>query len=83
VAFLRGRRLSGERIDGVEGTGGELRVLIEDVHRMFERGATTSEYFLNVLDGLLQPSVPVRWLATSNEPTGIAPVPYGLSSGMG
>lgn len=56
----------------IDGSAEPAIVVIEDIDRMFEGGATTSQYFLNVLDGLLEPSVPVLWLATSNDPGDIA-----------
>ena len=46
--------------------------MLEDLDRICESGTVTPEFLLNVLDGLFQPQVPVLWLATSNDPTGLA-----------
>jgi hypothetical protein len=47
-------------------------VVIEDIDRILETGAVTPELLLNALDGLFEPTVPVLWLATSNDPSGLA-----------
>lgn len=44
-------------------------VVIEDVDRLLSAGTVAPELFLNVLDGLLEPSAPTLWIATSNDPT--------------
>jgi SpoVK/Ycf46/Vps4 family AAA+-type ATPase len=46
-------------------------VVIEDVDRLLQAGTVAPELFLNVLDGLLEPSAPTLWIATSNDPTGL------------
>ncbi|HSW49181.1 MAG TPA: ATP-binding protein [Bryobacteraceae bacterium] len=46
-------------------------VVIEDVDRLLQSGTVAPELFLNVLDGLLEPSAPTLWIATSNDPTGL------------
>jgi hypothetical protein len=47
-------------------------VVIEDIDRILDKGIVTPEFLLNVLDGLFEPTVPVLWLATSNDPTDLA-----------
>lgn len=61
-----------QMVHAIDGGSEPAIVVIEDLDRMFEGGATTPQYFLNVLDGLLEPRVPVLWLATSNDPGDIA-----------
>lgn len=46
-------------------------VVIEDIDRLFDSGTVSPELFLNVLDGLLEPSAPTLWIATSNDPSGM------------
>jgi hypothetical protein len=49
--------------------GAPAMVVLEDVDRLLDSGVVTAEFFLNVLDGLFQPSQPVLWVATSNDPS--------------
>lgn len=44
-------------------------VVVEDLDRLFSQGRVTPQYFLNVLDGLLEPRAPVLWIATANDPS--------------
>jgi hypothetical protein len=48
-------------------------VVIEDIDRLFDDGGMTPQVFLNAVDGLFQSKQPVLWIATSNDPTGLAP----------
>ena len=61
-----------EMVDMVSESEQPAIVVLEDLDRICESGTVTPEFLLNVLDGLLQPQVPVLWLATSNDPTGLA-----------
>lgn len=61
-----------QMVVSLESGNGPAVVLVEDVDRMFKHAATTPQYFLNVLDGVLRPSVPVLWIATSNDPEDMA-----------
>lgn len=63
------RNLFRDLIHMIEEYGEPSIVLIEDIDRIFRSGATTPEFLLNVLDGMLRPSVPVLWIATSNDPS--------------
>ena len=60
-----------EMVDAIAGEERPVLVIIEDIDRILESQGLTAEYFLNVLDGLLAPTAPVLWIATSNDPTGI------------
>ncbi len=48
-------------------------VVIEDIDRLFRKGGMTPQVFLNAVDGLFQADQPVLWIATSNDPTDLAP----------
>ncbi len=60
-----------EMVDAIAGEERPVLVIIEDIDRILESQGLTAEYLLNVLDGLLAPTAPVLWIATSNDPTGI------------
>ena len=70
----RSRHAAGfrEMVDMVSESEQPAIVVLEDLDRICESGTVTPEFLLNVLDGLLQPQVPVLWLATSNDPTDLA-----------
>ncbi len=46
-------------------------IILEDIDHVLEGGYMTREFLLNSLDGLLETGVPVLWLATSNDPSGV------------
>jgi hypothetical protein len=48
-------------------------VIIEDIDRLFEQGGMTPQVFLNAVDGLFQMGQPLLWIATSNDPSELAP----------
>jgi len=48
-------------------------VVIEDIDRLFGQGGMTPQVFLNAVDGLFQTGQPVLWIATSNDPSDLAP----------
>lgn len=52
----------------VAAEGDPAIIIIEDLDRLFDTGAITREFFLNVLDGLFRPACPVLWVATANDP---------------
>ncbi|MDP3940206.1 MAG: ATP-binding protein [Deltaproteobacteria bacterium] len=56
-------------VQEIEATDAPAIVVLEDVDRLLDSGVVTAEFFLNVLDGMFQPSKPVLWIATSNDPT--------------
>lgn len=43
-------------------------VILEDLDHLSSSNATTREFLLNCLDGLLEIKVPILWIATSNNP---------------
>jgi hypothetical protein len=62
----------GELVKAVAWSRSPALAVIEDIDRLFESGTVTPQFFLNVLDGLLQPKSPVLWIATSNDPRALA-----------
>lgn len=46
-------------------------VVMEDIDKITQSGQITPEFLLNALDGLFEPTCPVLWIATSNDPTGL------------
>lgn len=48
-------------------------VVIEDIDRLFQEGGMTPQVFLNGVDGLFQADWPILWIATSNDPSELAP----------
>lgn len=57
----------------IELDGRPAVVVIEDIDRLFHEGGMTPQVFLNAVDGLFQTGQPVLWIATSNDPSDLAP----------
>jgi hypothetical protein len=55
----------------VRRAGEPAMIILEDIDHVIESGFMTREFLLNSLDGLLEVDVPVLWLATSNDPSGV------------
>ncbi|MDZ4675401.1 MAG: AAA family ATPase [Gemmatimonadota bacterium] len=74
--FVAGRRGQdgdpfGVMLGHIRNTRRPALVILEDIDRLEASGAVTAEYLLNSLDGLLESPVPILWVATSNDPSGL------------
>ena len=71
--FVAQQRTSGDpfgcMLSVLRRTRGGAIVVLEDIDRLADSGAITTEYLLNCLDGLLEIKGPVLWVATANDPT--------------
>jgi hypothetical protein len=46
-------------------------VIVEDIDRLFAEHSVKPAHFLNTMDGLLSPDVPLLWIATTNDPSAL------------
>ena len=72
--FIPGRRVEagdpfGDMIAAVQVQAEPAIVIIEDIDRIGDSGAVTTQYFLNCLDGLFATESPTLWVATANDPS--------------
>lgn len=74
VATASGRQADcfSRMLEAVGAPGRPKIVVMEDIDLLSESGGVPQAHLLNALDGLLRVENPVLWIATSNDPSGLA-----------